>query len=688
MTAGKSMTASQGERRRLLTKVGRENLFPDNIPAELKALPVWVVWKWGEPKGNGKFHKPPYYPVTGKPRRAASDASDASNLGTFDEAIAAFKAGPDYAGVGIAISSSLGLVALDFDNVVESGIIAGDVSQLVDLTYAEFSPSQKGIRAFYKGDAEPIKGRRLEIFTATGYVTVTGHVIKNTFDDDIDGRLPTLEPELRSLLEHMAGSRGDAKATDDDDFLANIDNEFPETPANIKKLKSALKTIGADGGHDDWVKTLFAIKATRWGDIARDIAEEWSKTDPEQFNEDDFDEAWRSGKDKSGGVTVASVFGRAMDNGWENPSKRHTDIDALVAAMTPQLVGEYGSKPPYRWLIKRLLPRLGISMIYGDSTAGKTFLAIDMAMAIARGVPMWCGSKVAQGKVVFIAAEDASGVALRYHAYLKNAGIRESELDGQFTIICQAPNLLDDNYVLALIKGIGHADLIIMDTLASVMAGGNENTGESMGKVIDSAKRISMETGSVVLLVHHSGKNQAAGARGWSGMRAGVDAEFCITQDKDGKTRVIEATKIKNGVQGKKFAFMLQQVDLGRDEDGEPESSCVVQFLDSIPAAVREARVPKGRYEIPMHKIINEHQPLTHDNFIQLGVNALEMVDGKRDRRRDNVCKAIQDLDNKNFIEKGTDGLYRLPKTYYPKQAIHDGDEPFDEPTVNEGDEL
>lgn len=688
MASSESVTQEQVAMRRQLTKQCRDDLYPDNIPAELKALPVWVVWKWGKPKGNGKYRKPPFYPKTGENRLAANDADDAGNLGTFDEAIAAFDANKNYAGIGIAISPSLGLVALDFDNCVdELGGITGDVSQLVDLTYAEFSPSQKGIRAFYKGEAEHKKGKRLEIFTEGGYVTVTGHVIKNAFDDDIDGRLPPLEPELRNRLERMAGSRGDVKATDDDDCLAGIDNDFPETPANIERLKSALRAIPADCGYEEWVKTIFAIKSTGW-DISKDMAEEWSKTAPDQFNEDDFKSAWRSGKDTQGGVTVAYVFGRAKENDWIDPRKRHTDIDALVAAMTPQLVGEYGSKPPYRWLIKRLLPRLGISMIYGDSTAGKTFLAIDMAMAIARGVPTWCGSKVAQGKVVFVAAEDAAGVELRYHAYLKNAGIRESELDGQFTIICQAPNLLDDNYVLALIKGIGHADLIIMDTLASVMAGGNENTGESMGKVIDSAKRIAMETGSVVLLIHHSGKNQAAGARGWSGMRAGVDAEFCITQDKDGKTRVIEATKIKNGVQGEKFAFMLQQVDLGRDEDGEPESSCVVQFLDSVPAAVREARVPKGRNEVPMYKIINEHQPLAYADFVQLGIGALERGDGPRDRRRDIVCKAIQDLANKNFIEKGTDDLYRLPKTYYPKQAFDDGDEPFDDLTVNEGDDL
>ncbi|MDY7568113.1 AAA family ATPase [Pseudomonas sp. RTC3] len=688
MTTSKSMATAQADSRRQLTKECRENLYPDNIPAELKAITTWVVWEWGKPKGNGKFHKPPRYPKTGKLRASAEDPSDADNLGTFDEAIAAFDANKNYAGIGIAISSSLGLVALDFDNCVdELGGITGDVSQLVDLTYAEFSPSQKGIRAFYKGEAEHKKGKRLEIFTEGGYVTVTGHVIKNAFDDDIDGRLPPLEPELRHRLERMAGSRGDAKATDDDDCLAGIDNDFPETPANIERLKSALRAIPADCGYEEWVKTIFAIKTTGW-DCARDMAVEWSKTAPDPFNEDDFKSAWRSGKDTQGGVTVAYVFGRAKENDWLDPRKRHTDIDALVAAMTPQVVGEYGSKPPYRWLIKRLLPRLGISMIYGDSTAGKTFVAIDMAMAIARGVPTWCGRKVAQGKVVFVAAEDAAGVELRYHAYLKNAGIRESDLDRQFTVICQAPNLLDDNHVLALIKGIRQADLIIVDTLASVMPGGDENTSQGMGMLISSAQRIAMETGSVVLLIHHSGKNQAAGPRGWSGSRGGVDALFCITQDKDGKTRLIEAAKIKNGVQGEKFAFMLQQVDLGLDDDGEVESSCVVAFLDSVPATVREERVPRGVNLEAVYKIIKEHTALKESEFVRLGVDALPRGDGPKDKRRDVVRRAITGLKNKNFIEKGTDGLYRLSKTYYPKPAIDDGDEPFDDLTVHEGDDL
>jgi hypothetical protein len=39
----------------------------DNIPAELREVPGWVVWRKGKPKPGGKFDKIPYY-VTGEVR--------------------------------------------------------------------------------------------------------------------------------------------------------------------------------------------------------------------------------------------------------------------------------------------------------------------------------------------------------------------------------------------------------------------------------------------------------------------------------------------------------------------------------------------------------------------------------------------------------------------------------------------
>ena len=60
--------------------------------------------------------------------------------------------------------------------------------------------------------------------------------------------------------------------------------------------------------------------------------------------------------------------------------------------------------------------------------------------------------------------------------------------------------------------------LIVIDTLARAIAGGDENKSESMGQLVVHADAIRKETGAHVLFVHHSGKDQARGARGHSSL--------------------------------------------------------------------------------------------------------------------------------------------------------------------------
>jgi hypothetical protein len=49
-----------------------------------------------------------------------------------------------------------------------------------------------------------------------------------------------------------------------------------------------------------------------------------------------------------------------------------------------------------------------------------------------------------------------------------------------------------------------------------------------MGLALSHCKHIYEVTGAIVLLVHHSGKDAAKGARGWSGIRAAADTEIEI----------------------------------------------------------------------------------------------------------------------------------------------------------------
>ena len=119
--------------------------------------------------------------------------------------------------------------------------------------------------------------------------------------------------------------------------------------------------------------------------------------------------------------------------------------------------------------------------------------------------------------------------------------------------------------------------LVVIDTLARAFAGGNENDSEDMGRFVRNVDRIRRATGAAVLVVHHSGKNAAAGARGHSSLRAATDTELELVVDKDG-VRTLNSTKQRDIEAAPPIRLALIPVILGQDEDGEDIASCVVSI--------------------------------------------------------------------------------------------------------------
>ena len=117
------------------------------------------------------------------------------------------------------------------------------------------------------------------------------------------------------------------------------------------------------------------------------------------------------------------------------------------------------------------------------------------------------------------------------------------------------------------------------DTLARLSAGANENAGQDMGLVVRRFDRIRTECKAHFLLIHHSGKAAAAGARGWSGIRAAVDTEIEISDSPSG--RCVEITKQRDlSTKGERIGFRLEVVKLGFNKWGETATSCVVVAAD------------------------------------------------------------------------------------------------------------
>ena len=536
-----------------------------NVPHAIRDIPGWLLWKL-EPRKGGGFDKMPYY-VTTKGTRNGTQGTpeDRANLVTFKAAMEAFQGG-NFDGVGIATLPGFGLVAGDFDDKKGEGLHP-EAMELANTTYAEKSPSGKGLRALWLGSMPTTKkpGGGVEVFGSTGFVTITGNVIN-------DMEPVPLPAHVRVRLEALTGGAAQPVG----DAAPSIAGTRMADPKQLAELRSALEALPADEYHQ-WVN--FGNALVELGDAGFSLWDEWSR----KSNKYDAAEAMKKWRGfKGGAFQIESIFHEAQAAGWKNPAK-----DAGKAQKGPLSVVFADDLPeaftPPDELVEGVLTVGGGSVLYGDSNSGKTFFVIDMAAAVARGVP-WMGRNTEPGLVVYLAAESPASVRGRLQAYQKHHGVRVPN----FAIVQSPIDLFDGeadtDAVIALVRQVElergqKARLIVGDTLARLSAGANENAGQDMGLVVRRFDRIRNECEAHFMLIHHSGKAAANGARGWSGIRAAVDTEIEVTDSP--AVRCAEITKQRDlGTKGQRIGFTLEVLTLGTTKWGAPATSCVVVPAD------------------------------------------------------------------------------------------------------------
>ncbi|GEM_PF-2025523 len=167
-------------------------------------------------------------------------------------------------------------------------------------------------------------------------------------------------------------------------------------------------------------------------------------------------------------------------------------------------------EPPIDYLFANEISACSLTVLYAESGAGKSFLALDYALHIAQSKP-----------VVYIAAEGAAGYRARKNAWCDFHKCRS----GGLYFWREGVNLLDTKAVHQFTTGIKAIEpvFVVLDTLARCMVGGDENAAKDMGLAIDAITRIQQQTGATVLAVHHTGKNGAS-ERGSSALRAAADS--------------------------------------------------------------------------------------------------------------------------------------------------------------------
>lgn len=200
--------------------------------------------------------------------------------------------------------------------------------------------------------------------------------------------------------------------------------------------------------------------------------------------------------------------------------------------------------PPKAPLVEGWLDQGDFAVMFGRSGAGKSFVAIDIAGAVATG-NWWHGAEVEAGHVLYLIAEGAQGVPDRWRAWKARNNIYSS-VDRMHWLPVRV-NLRAPLWAQAVAQAAATVtpSLVIIDTLARTFAGGNENSSEDMGAYVAGADTIRETTGATVLVVHHSGKDESAGSRGHSSLLGALDAELAVRNGGDGII-TIESTKQKD----------------------------------------------------------------------------------------------------------------------------------------------
>lgn len=136
----------------------------------------------------------------------------------------------------------------------------------------------------------------------------------------------------------------------------------------------------------------------------------------------------------------------------------------------------------------------------------------------------------------------------------------------------------DTDAILALLAEIrakhGRIALVVIDTLARAMVG-NESSSEDMGRYVAPCSRIRDKVQTMVLSVHHCGKDTAKGARGWSGLRAATDVELEICEG------AITVSKNRDERSGQTYGFKLEEVEPGTHSKGRTITTCVALEADA-----------------------------------------------------------------------------------------------------------
>jgi hypothetical protein len=606
--------------------------------APLLARVQWAVWRWVRKKAGG-WSKPPF--IAADPSKHAS-TKDPSTWADHTTALATVSAG-HAKGITYILTEDDGLAAIDIDHCRDpsTSAIADWAQQLIDQAtgaYVEVTPSGTGLRIWGAAKRDKLhrkvaidvgKDAAIELFRRTHKaLTVTGLEI---------GSCRTLG-NIDQLVDHAAawaerhkaaGGTADkdvangsvAALYDIEDFDRILREGAPGEADRSALFHTIVGHLSGCGWNADQIATemekypdgvgaRYLVEGRLRGEIGRSLDKYQARKSAQALDTGGWNGGWRP-------TPLLEQLPKVTDLGLDPDPK---DSSLEEEPEEPQLElppmfshGDPDPRPLKAWAIKRLMPQCGHGLLSGQWGTFKSFVALELAVALMNGQPFLGYRVKRQSGVLFLAAEGANEMRLRLNALAREkcGGTQRLPFRWYETV----PTLLQPSATNKLVAMAKLADaslqqefglplgLIIIDTIAAC-AGyavpGAENDTATTQHVMNILKAMAQQMGCFVLGVDHFGKVIETGTRGSSSKEAAADLVLPCLGERELTGRVVNTRlairKSRGGLSGQEFPFDMRVVEEPvPDEDGEPVTTLVVEWGSGISGAKK--RPPSDPWE-------------------------------------------------------------------------------------------
>ena len=487
----------------------------DNLPQELKSLPIWCSWRYVKKRNRDKPDKIPFNPLTGENART----NNPDDFVSFKDAVSNTDG---YDGIGVIVPD--GVVFIDIDGCVENGIIndfAVEIIRKMDMPF-EVSPSGEGLRGYCKATDFTYDKKKyyiinrkigMEIYTGASnrFLTLTGNTINDTEFGERGEQLQALLDEYMRrpipLLDKSELPQGCSYLADDEVIekgmkMKNHGDKFgrvwhgdtSDFPSHSEAdLYLAGRLAFLCGRDYQQMERLFSLS-----ELGQ--REKWERAD---YKHDTLTQAIMGCKEiydpLHGRNKTADVFSVEDAHGLVIPA---TEIKAQAVP----------------WLIEGVIIRKSLSSIQGLPGSGKSWLTCALAVAVANGgtFPKADGEmmKLPQGRVLICNFDDSVEFGLMPR--LIKLGMSDEGRKRIFFLdsTAAAGITFSDKRLAAVFKEF-KPDLAIFDTLQHFVSGKTDfHRANEMNEAIVKIKVLSEQYNTGTVIVQHVNKNAGSGNGG------------------------------------------------------------------------------------------------------------------------------------------------------------------------------